>query len=79
MDGGDATPNRRNLTGYPHPASFNPQALAQDDSQHFDKRIGVAGYEPWVYQFSYEAMDPVNGYRSPTGANYGWHPSNTYP
>jgi hypothetical protein len=24
-------------------------------------------------------MDPVNGYRSPTGANYGWHPSNTYP
>jgi hypothetical protein len=24
IDGGDATPNRRNITGYTHPASFNP-------------------------------------------------------
>ena len=24
-------------------------------------------------------MPPTNGYRSPDGAKYGWHPSNTYP
>ena len=81
MDGGDAIPNIRNLTGYTHPASFDPtkeqpQALVQDDSQHFDKRIGTAGYNPWVYQFAYEMMDPVNGHRSETASKYGWHPSN---
>jgi len=77
MEGGDATPNRRNITGYPHPESFTPmESLAQDDSQHFDKRIGTAGYNPWVYQFAYEAMDPVNGHRSATASKYGWHPSN---
>lgn len=40
----------------------------------------MAGYNPWVYQFSYEAMPPTNGWRSTgPGAKYGWHPSNTYP
>jgi hypothetical protein len=79
-EGGDATPNRRNITGYPHPKSFNPgQSLAQDDNQQHDKNIGMAGYDPWVYKFSYDNMPPTNGYRSDVGAKYGWHPSNTYP
>jgi len=84
MEGGDATPNRRNVLGN-HPASFTPmegqtQSLAQDDSQQHDKRIGMAGYAPWVYQFSYESMPPTNGWRSTgDGPKYGWNHWNTYP
>jgi len=29
--------------------AFYAQTGAQDDSQQHDKRIGIEGYNPWVY------------------------------
>ena len=40
----------------------------------------MAGYDPWVYKFSYDAMPPTNGWRSSgEGPKSGWHESNIAP